>query len=55
MMKLVTFELCKEGVLSQSKNCLNTLPFIEEALYSMCETVICLVTVPNVEESRELG
>ena len=31
------------------------LPFIEEALYSMCGTVICLVTVPNVEESGELG
>ena len=31
------------------------LPFIEEALYSVWGTVICLVTVPNVEESGELG
>ena len=31
------------------------LPFIEEALSSICGTVICLVTVPNVEESEELG
>ena len=28
---------------------------IEECLYSMCETVICLVTVPIVEESRGFG
>ena len=27
---------------------------IEKCLYSMCETVICLVTVPIVEESRGL-
>ena len=25
---------------------------IKECLYSMCETIICLVTVPIVEESR---
>ena len=31
------------------------LPFTEEALYSVCGTVICLVTVPSVEESGELG
>ena len=32
------------------------LPFIEGALYSMCvERFICLRTVPNVEESGELG
>ena len=31
------------------------LPFIEEALYSVCGTVICLETVPNIEESGELG
>ena len=34
---------------------MNGLPFIEESLYSMCRAVICLVTVPNVEESGELG
>ena len=28
---------------------------IEECLYSMCETVICLVTVPIVEESGGFG
>ena len=28
---------------------------IEECLYSMCETVICLVTVPIVEESKRFG
>ena len=27
---------------------------IEKCLYSMCEMVICLVTVPIVEESRGL-
>ena len=34
------------------------LPFIEEALYSVCvcvERFIYLGTVPNVEESGELG
>ena len=28
---------------------------IEESLYSMCGTVICSITVPNVEESGEFG
>ena len=28
---------------------------IEECLYSMCGVVICLITIPNVEESREFG
>ena len=28
---------------------------IEESLYSICGTVICLITVPNVEESGEFG
>ena len=32
-----------------------TYLLIEESLYSMCGTVICLITVPNVEESGELG
>ena len=32
------------------------LPFIEGALYSVCvERFVCLRTVPNVEESGELG
>ena len=39
----------------KSKSVWMPLPFIEEALYSVCGTVICLVTVPNVEESGELG
>ena len=29
--------------------------FIEESLYSICGTVICLIIVLNVEESGELG
>ena len=46
--------------LSVTKKCFlksekSPLPFIEEALYSVWGTVICLVTVPNVEESGELG
>ena len=28
---------------------------IEESLYSICGMVICLITVPNVEESGEFG
>ena len=28
---------------------------IEECLYSMCETVICLVTIPIIEESGGFG
>ena len=28
---------------------------IEESLYSMCGTVIYLITIPNVEESGEFG
>ena len=32
-----------------------TYLLIEESLYSMCGTVICLITVPNVEESGEFG
>ena len=47
--------LYKEEVFSQNEIVWIPLPFIEEALYSMCGTVICLVTVPNVEESGELG
>ena len=47
--------LCKEEVFSQNEIVSIPLPFIEEALYSMRGMVICLVTVPNVEESGELG
>ena len=47
--------LCKEEVFTQNEIVWLPLPFIEEALYSMRGTVICLVTVPNVEESGELG
>ena len=47
--------LCRKGVISQIKmfECLYLL--IEECLYSMCETVICLVTVPIVEEFGGFG
>ena len=48
--------LNKKQVISENK-CLNESPYllIEECLYSMCETVICLITVPIVEESRGFG
>ena len=51
------FELSvtKKYSLKSKKNVSMPLPFTEEALYSVCGTVICLVTVPSVEESRELG
>ena len=56
MMKLVTFELSVRKKYSlKVKIVWIPLPFIEEALYSMCGMVICLVTVPNVEESGESG
>ena len=56
MMKLVTFELSvKKKYSLKVKIVWIPLPFIEEALYSMRGMVICLVTVPNVEESGELG
>ena len=34
---------------------MNPYLLIEECLYSMCEMVICLVTVPIVEESGGFG
>ena len=34
---------------------MNPYLIIEECLYSMCETVICLITVPIVEESGGFG
>ena len=56
MIKLVTFELSVRKKYSLKNEIVSIpLPFIEEALYSMCGTVIYLVTVPNVEESGELG
>ena len=56
MMKLVTFELSvRNEYFLKIKLSGSPLPFIEESLYSMCGTVICLIIVPNVEESGELG
>ena len=51
------FELSvtKKYSLRSKKNVSIPSSFIEEALYSVCGTVICLVTVPSVEESGELG
>ena len=45
----------KKEVISEKK-CLN-LPYllIDECLYSIRETVICLITVPIVEESGGFG
>ena len=56
MMKLVTFELSvRKEYFLKIKLSGSPLPFIEESLYNMCGTVICLVTIPNVEEFGELG
>ena len=47
--------LSKKEVISKIK-CLNPSYFlIEECLYSMWETVICLITIPIVKESGEFG
>ena len=57
MMKLVTFELSVwkkyslKMKLSESFYLSSKKPYI----VCVCGTVICLVTVPNVEESGELG
>ena len=47
--------LYKKGVISQIK--MSECPYllIEECLYSMYETVICLIIVPIVKESGEFG
>ena len=47
--------LSRKEMISQIK--MSEWPYllIEECLYSMCETVICLITVPIVEESGEFG
>ena len=55
MVKLVNLEFSVRKEYFLTLKCLNALRFIEESLYSMCGTVICLITVPNVEESGELG
>ena len=34
---------------------MNPYLLIEECLYSMCETVICLITVPIIEQSGVFG
>ena len=46
--------LSKNGVFCEK--CLN-IPYllIDECLYSICETVICLITVPIVEEFGGFG
>ena len=39
----------------EMKMCESPYLLIEECLYSMCETIICLVTVPIVEEFGGFG
>ena len=39
----------------EMKMCESPYLLIEECLYSMCETVICLVTVPIVDEFGGFG
>ena len=45
----------KKEMISEINVWTNPYLFIEECLYSMCETVICLKTVPIVEESEGFG
>ena len=47
--------LSKKEVISESKNVSLLYLLIEECLYSMSGTIICLITVPNVKESEEFG
>ena len=52
MMKLVNFVIpSNERMILEIKVSESLYLLIEECLYSMHETVICLVTVPIVEES----
>ena len=52
MMKLVNFVIPSNGrMILEIKVSESLYLLIEECLYSMRETVICLVTVPIVEES----
>ena len=55
-MKLANFGILSKKEMS-SETIMSECPYllIKECLYSMCGTVICLITVPNVEESGEFG